>query len=150
VERLVRDLAFQQAAAQWKDERFENEGGLKANVVKKHGGLVYERYRGEPSYLGKYDVGFGGGAEKLVPEATKFILESIDKADRADAIRNGATETEYETKVLGRIGQREFRKNLEVRWDHKCAITECGIPQALRASHIIPWRSDRRLRLDPN
>lgn len=52
--------------------------------------------------------------------------------------------------VDARIGQGGYRRKLERRWKQRCAVTGCDVPQALRASHIKPWRrSSNAERLDP-
>jgi hypothetical protein len=151
VAKLLKDLAVEDFAM-WNHSRFEknDKEGKREVVVKRHRGLVYERYRGAPSYLGKYDVGFQNALSrpKLVEQATAFLLESIDDADLVEAKRNGATE--YETSAIGRIGQREFRRRLEKYWEGRCAVTKRGVAEAVRASHIIPWKVSEELRLDPN
>lgn len=39
-----------------------------------------------------------------------------------------------------RVGQGWFRDGLLRAWDGRCAVTGLGVPEALRASHIVPWR----------
>lgn len=53
--------------------------------------------------------------------------------------------------VRARLGQGRFRRELLARWDYRCAVTGCAVPQVLRASHAKPWRlcTDRE-RLDPD
>lgn len=53
--------------------------------------------------------------------------------------------------VDARIGQGDFRRNLEAHWGKACAVTGVSLRQVLRASHIKPWRtSDDTERLDPH
>ena len=52
---------------------------------------------------------------------------------------NGLDDTERLTETPSRRGQGLYRRLLMQYWDNKCAVTECDIPQALRASHAMPW-----------
>lgn len=62
----------------------------------------------------------------------------------------GLSETAKETLIQARMGQGRFRTNLMRMWDEQCAVTGCSVSEALRASHIKPWRSaSNRERLDP-
>jgi len=52
--------------------------------------------------------------------------------------------------VQARLGQGKFRRDLLSIWGGECAVTGCDVEQALRASHIKPWRdSSNNDRLDP-
>jgi len=58
--------------------------------------------------------------------------------------------TTRETLVDARIGQGKFRDQVLERWDNQCAVTGCRTQEAIRASHIKPWRiSTNKQRLDP-
>ncbi|HEX6041235.1 HNH endonuclease signature motif containing protein [Longimicrobium sp.] len=62
----------------------------------------------------------------------------------------GLTETERDALVSARIGQGAFRTAVLARWHGRCAVTGCGTLNAIRASHIKPWRlSTNAERLDP-
>ena len=79
------------------------------------------------------------------------LQEDLAKLD--DEARNGALEdTEYQQLVSARIGQGDFRKSLLERYDGHCAVTGVSVPEALRASHIKPWRHcvSKHERLDPH
>lgn len=57
--------------------------------------------------------------------------------------------TEQRTLIDSRIGQGAFRHRLMDMWNGCCAVTHCGLPAVLRASHIKPWKdSDHYERLD--
>ncbi|MBD3672004.1 MAG: HNH endonuclease [Planctomycetaceae bacterium] len=59
-------------------------------------------------------------------------------------------ETTKESMVDARIGQGAFRASVLQMWDHACAVTGCRVTDAIRASHIKPWKdSDNSERLDP-
>lgn len=59
----------------------------------------------------------------------------------------GMTETEQIVKI--RIGQNFFRKVILTSYANKCCICGLPIPELLIASHIIPWRDDEKLRVNP-
>jgi len=59
------------------------------------------------------------------------------------------TETERDALMKARIGQSGYRDDLLAYWGG-CAITDCCVPELLRASHIKPWRAASPTeRLDP-
>lgn len=52
--------------------------------------------------------------------------------------------------IEARLGQGQFRRKLEKRWDDGCAVINCKLRPLLRASHIKPWRdATNSERLDP-
>lgn len=58
--------------------------------------------------------------------------------------------TERKQFIAARIGQGKFRDDVLLLWGDACAVTGCNVKEALRASHIIPWKdSDNQQRLDP-
>jgi hypothetical protein len=60
------------------------------------------------------------------------------------------SETTRQTLIDARLGQGQFRADLEGRWNGICAVTGCGISAMLRASHIKPWsRCSNQDRLNP-
>jgi len=60
-----------------------------------------------------------------------------------------SSETERRALVKTRLGQGPFRTRLIERWGGRCPVTGCSQEQALRASHIKPWRcSTNQERLD--
>ncbi|MGK0162483.1 HNH endonuclease [Pseudomonas mosselii] len=59
------------------------------------------------------------------------------------------TDTERDALIKARIGQGDYRERLLDYWGG-CAVTECNMPELLRASHIKPWRfAVPSERLDP-
>jgi hypothetical protein len=57
--------------------------------------------------------------------------------------------TTREQLIAARLGQGIFRERLIVHWG-ACAVTGCDVLQALRASHIKPWKDcSNSERLDP-
>jgi hypothetical protein len=60
-----------------------------------------------------------------------------------------AVPTETQRLILARVGQGEFRRKLEQRWEHACALTGVRERAVLRAAHIQRWAdSDNHARLD--
>jgi putative restriction endonuclease len=49
-----------------------------------------------------------------------------------------------------RVGQEFFRRAVLSAYDYKCCITGLAVPRLLVASHIVPWRSDPKNRLNPS
>ncbi|BCO32390.1 restriction endonuclease [Thiohalobacter sp. COW1] len=58
--------------------------------------------------------------------------------------------TEKEIKSKARIKQNFFRRAVLSAYNYRCCITGLAIPELLVASHIIPWRTDERNRLNPS
>ena len=62
---------------------------------------------------------------------------------------SGKSATERIQQILARVGQGEYRENLEKIWESACAVTGCCIREILRASHAKPWKkSNDEERLD--
>jgi putative restriction endonuclease len=63
----------------------------------------------------------------------------------------GLGPTEKETLVSARIGQGWFRTAVLKLWNNQCSVTSATTIDAIRASHIKPWRaSEPAERLDPH
>ena len=85
------------------------------------------------------------GEIDLVTEITATETpESIEEVVRF----SGSTEIERQVKV--RLGQGFFRRVILTSYGSKCCV--CGMPisELLIASHIIPWRDDENLRVNPH
>jgi len=73
--------------------------------------------------------------------------ESTLVPDLAALIRKGTT---AEALVNARVGQGRFRTEVLRLWGNRCCVTGIETPEAIRASHIKPWRdSTDEERLDP-
>ena len=78
------------------------------------------------------------GFSTLVPDLRSIINK-----------KSGATMKE--TLANARVGQGAFRSAVLAQWGGKCAVTGSSTLDALRASHIKPWRdSTDSERLDPH
>lgn len=74
----------------------------------------------------------------IVPDLKAIFSKSMDT-------------TEKETLANARVGQGAFRAGVLNMWDSSCCVTGSQTLDAIRASHIKPWRdSDNAERLDPN
>jgi hypothetical protein len=59
--------------------------------------------------------------------------------------------TEKESLINARVGQGAFRSGVLELWDDRCSVTGSSTLEAIRASHIKPWReSTDEERLDPS
>ena len=48
--------------------------------------------------------------------------------------------TEKKRLIDARIGQEGFRRDVEAHWNGACSVSNCTTREALRASHIKPWK----------
>lgn len=79
-----------------------------------------------------------------LPTGIAYDLEQLltDKRIRSETTRQAL--------INARLGQGQFRADLDGRWAGLCAVTGCGIAAMLRASHIKPWsKSSNQDRLNP-
>lgn len=84
-------------------------------------------------------------------EAPTESAAQIEADLRAIEEQHADSPTTREALVKARLGQGRYRRELLARWEYRCAVTGCEVPQVLRASHAKPWRhcSDSE-RLDPD
>jgi hypothetical protein len=88
--------------------------------------------------------------EVLFPSAGSREAAQIRDDVRAVLEDKSKSETQRRAEVDARLGQGKFRADLMKEFENACAATRLGVPQVLRASHILPWRdSDDDQRLDP-
>lgn len=64
------------------------------------------------------------------------IEDDIDELMSSKDIRA----TERRALIAARLGQGRFRRDVLELWDKSCAVTGCTALEAIRASHIKPWR----------
>ncbi len=43
-------------------------------------------------------------------------------------------------KIVMRVGQPKFRRDLLSAYQNRCAVTGCDVPEALEAAHIVPYK----------
>lgn len=79
--------------------------------------------------------------------ARRQTAESTLVPDLAALLKKGTT---AEALINARVGQGKFRSDVLRLWDWRCSVSGIETTQAIRASHIKPWRdSDDTERLDP-
>jgi len=106
------------------------------------GSLVFEESKeAQSTWLGIYQ----SQANYSVEHALKFFDSLFDQVDQRDLeifeIENSErSDTEKEQLIQARRGQGKFRAELDSYWGGKCAVTEVGMRELLRASHIKPWK----------
>lgn len=70
------------------------------------------------------------------PTGPSVSPPGIDPSDVQDGRRR------VQQEVAVRRGQAQFRRQLLVAYNKRCAITNCDASQALEAAHILPYRND--------
>ena len=96
---------------------------------------------------------FNGNWEKLAFESEVLLAKFQNKAIEEivefdlDDLPEGK---ERETIIKARVNQSFFRSTILSSYNQKCCITGLSIPDFLVASHIIPWKSDAKNRLNPH
>lgn len=83
---------------------------------------------------------FGAEIPSMITPSPELDTESLGFS--------GSTEAERQVKV--RLGQQFFRKVIMTSYASKCCVCGMPIPELLIASHIIPWRDDENLRVNPH
>lgn len=84
-------------------------------------------------------------SELLVAKFSNKRIEEFSGIDLSD-IPIGK---ERESLVRTRVNQNFFRSIILSSYNSSCCITGLAIPDLLIASHIIPWKSDEKNRLNP-
>ncbi len=85
-------------------------------------------------------------SEHLLAKWTGRKLEEIAEIDERELPKEGL---ERERMVRVRVNQHFFRATVLSAYDHKCCVTGLAVPELLVASHIIPWASDAKQRMNP-
>ena len=67
------------------------------------------------------------------------LLDGIEHTEGRDVVRE----------VNVRTNQNVFRKVILRIYNQSCCITGLNIPEINRASHIVPWAENKKIRLDP-
>lgn len=96
---------------------------------------------------------FNNNWDKLSLESEKLLAQfkgvSIEKSAEIETIDIPEVGLERETIIMARVNQSFFRKTVLSSYDYKCCVTGIEIPELLIASHIVPWKSNEKLRLNP-
>jgi putative restriction endonuclease len=85
-------------------------------------------------------------SERLLARFTGRKLEDIAEIDERDLPLEGR---ERERMVRVRVNQHFFRAAVLSAYDYKCCVTGLAVPELLVASHIVPWASDPKQRMNP-
>lgn len=78
-------------------------------------------------------------------------VQSTLTEDLKAILKRPIKSTTKDTLISARLGQGTFRSQVLQVWGNRCCITRSRTLDAIRASHIKPWRkSSDEERLDPN
>ncbi|MBI2225562.1 MAG: HNH endonuclease [Betaproteobacteria bacterium] len=101
---------------------------------------------------------FNGDWEGLVVESETrlqaLVKKRVDKRSESSTDFDDFDEGDYEgqtkaVQIQARIKQSFFRKTVLSSYGGRCCITRISEPRLLVASHIVPWKSDPKNRLNP-
>ena len=87
-------------------------------------------------------------SEQILAKYQKVSIETKFK----DVLSNIPTGLQGETRlteVKTRVNQSVFRELVLANYNSKCAITGIDVPELLVASHILPWATNEKERLNP-
>jgi putative restriction endonuclease len=85
-------------------------------------------------------------SERLLAQFSGRQLEQIAGIDEQELPKEGL---ERERMVRVRVNQHFFRAAVLAAYDCKCCITGLAVPELLVASHIVPWATDPKQRMNP-
>lgn len=85
-------------------------------------------------------------SERLLSQFTGRKLEEIAEIDERELPKEGL---ERERMVRVRVNQHFFRAAVLSAYDYKYCVTGLAVPELLVASHIVPWASDPKQRMNP-
>ena len=85
-------------------------------------------------------------SEAQMAKLNKKSLKDLDSFTEEDVFEEGKSR---ESIVKVRIKQEFFRKMILSAYDNTCCITGISISELLIASHIVPWSTDTKNRLNP-
>lgn len=127
---------------QW--HRKDSREGLKRQLIH----LLRTENDQQAKVAGEYFARLYAGAPGALSEnAAQRLLQELT------AIQGNAdlSPTSRQQLVDARLGQGQYRQELEKIFHGRCAVTGLGVKQLLRASHILAWKdaSDAQ-RVDPN
>lgn len=84
--------------------------------------------------------------------ANETIILNTEETMERIASDNNTEQYEADDIIItgkARLRQGFFRNSIMANYDWQCCITGIAIPEILIASHIVPWRTDKRNRLNP-
>lgn len=80
----------------------------------------------------------------------KVVDDSIEDAELLTQEPDKLEVTEKIREVKTRVGHKAFKRELNSAYNSECCITGLNVPELNRASHIVPWKDDKSIRLDPS
>ena len=85
------------------------------------------------------------GSRNAAWQRIRSEIESSEKDGGAGDVsairrRTDISKTVKQRLIDARIGQGQFRRDVDKLWNGCCAVSGCTIRQALRASHILAWK----------
>lgn len=85
-------------------------------------------------------------SEKLMAKVQNTTVEKLNAINLDDLPKEGL---EKQRLVKTRVNQNIFRTIVMATYNYKCCITGIDNPQLLIASHIVPWSTDEKNRMNP-
>jgi putative restriction endonuclease len=105
--------------------------------------------KGEAEIWSEFDDNPGAlvfESERLLAQFTGRKLEQIAEIDERELPKEGL---ERERMVRVRVNQHFFRAAVLSAYDYKCCVTGLAVPELLVASHMAPWASNPKQRMNP-
>lgn len=122
----------------------------------------------DPYHQQRGIIGLPGGRKQVKPIWDEFIenkedllfesemilaqMENVPLENKYADVLSGIENLQGTTKireVKTRVNQNVFRQIVLANYSGKCAISGINIPELLVASHIIPWSTNEKERLNP-
>lgn len=85
-------------------------------------------------------------SEKILTRYKGTKIELLNDLDDKEIVIEGL---EREAIIKARVNQSFFRKTILAAYNSTCCITGINKPELLIASHIIPWATNKELRVNP-
>jgi putative restriction endonuclease len=129
--------------------KLANFARLDPSLHERHISGMTHGSKGEVSVWGE----FASNREELVYQSELILAElkhepiEISAGITLDNLPKEGKERSALVKV--RVNQAFFRKTVLASYDNKCCVTGLSIPELLIASHIVPWVTDKKNRLNP-
>ncbi len=87
-------------------------------------------------------------SEEILAKYQNSSIEEKYKDDISDIPKDIVGSVKIR-EVKTRVNQCFFRKTVLANYNYKCALTQIDLPELLIASHIIPWATNEKERLNP-
>ena len=111
---------------------------------------VRQRISNLPGYV-RFDIESNSEGLRLPVEVAHTSTRNRLAEDLEEITNQPIESTTKDTLIAARVGQGDFRKQVLRLWEETCAVTGSATLDAIRASHIKPWRdSTDGERLDPS